>query len=106
MELLFNKGIAGKEDKLINGISVFSENFMVLNCVFSIGFENSGSVVFALTANGKEINRIPLTLFKDQYLTVSNMININMLVAKPGDFVEVSMVEYGNKPFELKLNYI
>jgi len=36
MELHFNKGIKGKEDKLTNSISVFSENFIILNCVFNV----------------------------------------------------------------------
>jgi hypothetical protein len=106
MELYFNKGIAGKEDKLTNIISVFSDNFMVLNCMFNIGFETSDNIAFALMANGIEINRIALGLFKDQYLTVSNMININMLIAKPGSSVQISLIENGSGPFDLKINYI
>ena len=105
MELHFGKGINGKEDVLSNTIPIFSKNFMVLNCVFDFGFESADEIVFSFKANEKEINRIALRDCKDQYLTIRHMININQLIVKEENSVEISIVEHGES-FDLKLNYI
>lgn len=106
MELNFNKDIKGKQDKLSNTITFFQKNFMVLNCTFDVGFESADSIVFSVKENGAEILRVVLKDCMDLYMPESNMININKLIAKQENSIEITIVQHSGKPFDLMLTYI
>lgn len=79
---------------------------MVLNCTFDIGFESADSIIFSVKENGDEILRIVLKDCMDLYMPESNMININKLIAKQKNSIEITIVEHSDKPFDLTLTYI
>ncbi|MBI2270312.1 MAG: hypothetical protein HYU69_08145 [Bacteroidetes bacterium] len=106
MELTFNRGIQSNPDKLSHTITFFQKNFMVLNCTFDIGFESADSIIFSVKENGDEILRIVLKDCMDLYMPESNMININKLIAKQKNSIEITIVEHSDKPFDLTLTYI
>lgn len=104
MELNFKRGIPGKQDKMSHIVTFFQKNFMILNCTFDAGFENADKFIFSVNENGVEIGRIILNNCMDLYMPESNMININKLIVKKGNSLEISIVESGGRPFDLNLN--
>lgn len=106
MELIFRRGINGKSDKLSNTVTFFQKNFMVLNCTFDFGFGHADRISFSINENGAELSKIVLKDCFDLYMPESNMININKLIAKQENTLEINLLMDGDIPFDLKLNYI